>query len=128
MAANDAYEWLSLIDISGPFLAPPILDAAFPQGLDGLEGTKKRVIRQAYEEWVEAIDADDDDNVEEAEAENNARNTFVSDVCTLSRNYGEQRRAAYNSNFETETEKKNDSLRQHQLLSRCCFFLVRIRS
>ena len=42
MAATDAHEWLSLIDITGPFLAPPVLDAAFPQGLDGLEGTKNR--------------------------------------------------------------------------------------
>lgn len=26
-------EWLSLIDISGPFLAEPVLKDAFPQGL-----------------------------------------------------------------------------------------------
>ena len=63
MAATDAHEWLSLIDITGPFLAPPVLDAAFPQGLDGLEGTKKTATRQAYEEWVEAIDAQDDDSM-----------------------------------------------------------------
>ena len=63
MAASDAHEWLSLIDISGPFLAPPVLDSAFPQGLDGLEGAKKTAIRQDYEEWVEAIDADDDDSL-----------------------------------------------------------------
>lgn len=63
MAANDEHEWLSLIDISGPFLAPPVLDVAFPQGLDGLEGSKKTTIRQTYEEWVEAIDADDDDSL-----------------------------------------------------------------
>ncbi|MDA0892712.1 MAG: hypothetical protein O3C15_10395, partial [Proteobacteria bacterium] len=63
MAAIDAHEWLSLIDISGPFLAPPVLDDKFPQGFDGLEGKKKTEIRQAYEEWVEAID-DDDPEVE----------------------------------------------------------------
>ena len=63
MAVNDAHEWLSLIDISGPFLAPPVLDVAFPQGLDGLEGAKKTAIRQDYEEWVEAIDEDDDQSL-----------------------------------------------------------------
>ena len=63
MAVNDAHEWLSLIDISGPFLAPPVLDVAFPQGLDGLDGSKKTTIRQDYEEWVEAIDEDDDQSL-----------------------------------------------------------------
>ena len=63
MAATDAHEWLSLIDISGPFLAPPVLDVAFPQGLDGLDGSKKTTIRQDYEEWVEAIDEDDDQSL-----------------------------------------------------------------
>jgi hypothetical protein len=54
-------EWLSLIDISGPFLAEPVLKDAFPQGLDGLDSTKRRTARQAYDEWREALDLDDPD-------------------------------------------------------------------
>jgi hypothetical protein len=52
-------DWLSLIDISGPFLAVPVLKEAFPQGLEGLEGTKRKRLRQAYEEWREALEQDD---------------------------------------------------------------------
>ncbi|WP_019561457.1 hypothetical protein [Caldimonas manganoxidans] len=29
------HDWLSLIEISGPFLAVPVLKEAFPQGLEG---------------------------------------------------------------------------------------------
>jgi hypothetical protein len=31
------HEWLSLIEISGPFLAVPVLKEAFPQGLEELD-------------------------------------------------------------------------------------------
>ena len=54
-------EWLSLIDISGPFLAEPVLEDAFPQGLEGLDSAKKTTVRQAYDEWREALDLDDPD-------------------------------------------------------------------
>ncbi len=54
-------DWLSLIDISGPFLAEPVLKDAFPQGLEGLDSSKKTMVRQAYDEWREAIDFDDPD-------------------------------------------------------------------
>lgn len=54
-------EWLSLIDVSGPFLAEPVLKDAFPQGLEGLDAEKKRTVRQAYDEWREALDLDDPD-------------------------------------------------------------------
>ncbi|MFZ0508668.1 MAG: hypothetical protein WBD78_03140 [Methylocella sp.] len=54
-------EWLSLIDISGPFLAEPVLNDAFPQGLEGLDSAKRRMVRQAYDEWREALDLDDPD-------------------------------------------------------------------
>lgn len=54
-------EWLSLIEVSGPFLAEPVLKDAFPQGLEGLNGAKKKLVRQAYDEWREAIDLDDPD-------------------------------------------------------------------
>ena len=45
------HEWLSLIEISGPFLAVPVLNEAFPQGLEVLDGIKKKRIRQAYEKY-----------------------------------------------------------------------------
>ena len=54
-------EWLSLIDISGPFLAEPVLKDSFPQGLEGLDSAKKTTVRQAYDEWREALDLDDPD-------------------------------------------------------------------
>lgn len=54
-------EWLSLIDISGPFLAELVLRDAFPQGLEGLDAAKRRTTRQAYDEWREALDLDDPD-------------------------------------------------------------------
>lgn len=52
-------EWLGLIDVSGPFLAEPVLKDAFPQGFEGLDAAKKRMVRQAYDEWREALDLDD---------------------------------------------------------------------
>ena len=55
-------EWLSLIDISGPFLAEPVLKQAFPQGLEQADPVTRKHVRQAYDEWREAIDADDPDS------------------------------------------------------------------
>jgi hypothetical protein len=52
-------DWLSLIEISGPFLAVPVLKEAFPQGLEELDGTKRKRLRQAYEEWREALELED---------------------------------------------------------------------
>ncbi len=54
-------EWLSLIEVSGPFLAEPILKDAFPQGLEGLDSTRRKTARQAYDEWREAVELDDPD-------------------------------------------------------------------
>lgn len=60
MSTTSLHErWLSLIEISGPFLAVPILKETFPQGLEELESIKRKRLRQAYEEWREALDADD---------------------------------------------------------------------
>ena len=53
------HEWLSLIEISGPFLAVPVLKEAFPQGLEELDATKRKRLRQAYDEWREALETDD---------------------------------------------------------------------
>jgi len=52
-------EWLSLIEISGPFLAIPVLKEVFPQGLEELDGIKRKRLRQAYDEWREAWETDD---------------------------------------------------------------------
>lgn len=56
-------EWLSLIEVSGPFLAEPILKDAFPQGLEKIDPFKKKQFRQTYEEWREVIDSHDEDIV-----------------------------------------------------------------
>lgn len=53
------HEWLSLIEISGPFLAVPVLKEAFPQGLEELDAPKRKRLRQAYDEWREALETDD---------------------------------------------------------------------
>jgi hypothetical protein len=53
------HNWLSLIEISGPFLAVPVLKEAFPQGLEELDGSKRKRLRQAYDEWQEALETDD---------------------------------------------------------------------
>jgi len=52
-------EWLSLIEISGPFLAVPVLKEVFPQGLEELDALKRKRLRQAYDEWREAQETDD---------------------------------------------------------------------
>lgn len=52
-------EWLSLIDISGPFLAEPVLKDTFPQGLEEIDASKRKLLRQAYDEWREAQELDD---------------------------------------------------------------------
>lgn len=52
-------DWLSLIEISGPFLAVPVLKEAFPQGLEELDGIKRKRLRQGYEEWREALELED---------------------------------------------------------------------
>ena len=46
-------EWLSLVEASGPFLSLPVLDAAFPQGLDDHDPEVTRALRLAYEEWAD---------------------------------------------------------------------------
>ncbi|MBX3691728.1 type IIL restriction-modification enzyme MmeI [Dokdonella sp.] len=56
---NHHHEWLSLIEISGPFLAVPVLKEAFPQGLEELDAAKRKRLRQAYDEWRDAQETDD---------------------------------------------------------------------
>ena len=60
MSADDIHhDWLKLIEISGPFLAVPVLKEVFPTGLEGLDGLKRKRLRQAYEEWREALETGD---------------------------------------------------------------------
>ncbi|MCC6602227.1 MAG: restriction endonuclease [Anaerolineae bacterium] len=46
-------EWLSLMEISGPFLSMPVLLEAFPQGLDADDPDHVQQLRAAYEEWAD---------------------------------------------------------------------------
>lgn len=53
------YDWLNLIEISGPFLAVPVLRSVFPQGFERLDTARASRLRSAYEEWRDAIDGED---------------------------------------------------------------------
>ncbi|MEI7768650.1 MAG: hypothetical protein WCI67_01615, partial [Chloroflexales bacterium] len=44
-------EWLSLVEVSGPFLSMPVLLRVFPQGLDAHDPEVSRGVRRALEEW-----------------------------------------------------------------------------
>ena len=44
-------DWLSLVEVSGPFVSLPVLMRAFPQGLDPRDPVQAKVLRAAYEEW-----------------------------------------------------------------------------
>ena len=46
-------EWLTLIEVSGPFLSVPVLERVFPHGLDAHDPDHTRVLKLAYEEWEE---------------------------------------------------------------------------
>ena len=60
-ASDQHYEWFNLIEIAGPFLAIPVLQQVFPQGLDGLATNDRQRLRQAYEEWVEVVENKESD-------------------------------------------------------------------
>lgn len=55
------HEWLNLLEVSGPFLAVPVLREVFPQGLEELDASRAKRLRIAYEEWRDAVDGDDAD-------------------------------------------------------------------
>lgn len=57
--SNHHHDWLALVEISGPFLAVPVLKETFPQGLEELDAAKRKRLRQAYDEWREALETDD---------------------------------------------------------------------
>ena len=49
-AAFEHKEWLSLIDVSGPFLTMPVLNEYLPDGLDALDKDVVASLRLAYAE------------------------------------------------------------------------------
>ena len=55
------HEWLNLLEVSGPFLAVPVLREVFPQGLEELDASRAKRLRSAYEEWRDAVDDEDAD-------------------------------------------------------------------
>ena len=44
-------EWLSLIEVSGPFLSVPVLERVFPHGLDAHDAEQSRLLKLAFDEW-----------------------------------------------------------------------------
>ena len=56
--SND-HEWLNLVEVSGPFLAVPVLRDVFPQDLEALPSGRPQRLRRTYEEWRDAVDMDD---------------------------------------------------------------------
>jgi hypothetical protein len=50
-------DWLSLVEVSGPFVSLPVLLKAFPQGLDARDPAQAKELRAAYQEWQDKPDA-----------------------------------------------------------------------
>ncbi|MCG3142463.1 MAG: hypothetical protein HDKAJFGB_03931 [Anaerolineae bacterium] len=44
-------DWLSLVEVSGPFVSLPVLQKVFPQGLEGRDPAQAKALRATYEEW-----------------------------------------------------------------------------
>ena len=44
-------EWLSLVEVSGPFLSMPVLLEAFRDGLEAHDPDHHRLLRLAHGEW-----------------------------------------------------------------------------
>ncbi|MBX9794208.1 MAG: ATP phosphoribosyltransferase regulatory subunit, partial [Burkholderiaceae bacterium] len=44
-------DWLSLVEVSGPFVSLPVLKRAFPQGLDARDPVQAKALREAFEDW-----------------------------------------------------------------------------
>lgn len=53
---SGTHDWISLLDISGPFLSLTSLGKAFPMGLETLEKGLRQQFQLAYEEWYEQTD------------------------------------------------------------------------
>lgn len=44
-------DWLSLVEVSGPFVSLPVLMRAFQQGLDARDPVQAKALRDAFEDW-----------------------------------------------------------------------------
>jgi hypothetical protein len=44
-------DWLSLTEVSGPFVSLPVLMRAFPHGLEPRDPSQAKALRTAYEDW-----------------------------------------------------------------------------
>lgn len=44
-------DWLSLVEVSGPFVSLPVLQRVFSEGLPRLEPSVSKTLRSLYEEW-----------------------------------------------------------------------------
>jgi hypothetical protein len=44
-------DWLSLVEVSGPFVSLPVLTRVFPQGLEPRDPVQAKSLREAYAEW-----------------------------------------------------------------------------
>jgi hypothetical protein len=53
-ASRHHADWLSLVEVSGPFVSLPVLLKTFPQGLDPRDQAKAKALRAAYEDWHKA--------------------------------------------------------------------------
>jgi hypothetical protein len=53
---SEPVAWLSLLDISGPFLVGAVLEQAYPQGLEKIETPRRQRLRAAYYEWIDAVE------------------------------------------------------------------------
>lgn len=52
--ASRQLEWLDLLEISGPFLSPPVINRVFPQGLDVLDTDPAAKLRLARDDWADS--------------------------------------------------------------------------
>ena len=50
-ASRHHADWLSLVEVSGPFVSLPVLLRAFSQGLEPRDAVQAKALRAAYEEW-----------------------------------------------------------------------------
>lgn len=50
-ASRHHADWLSLVEISGPFVSLPVLLRVFSQGLEPRDPTQAKALRAAYDEW-----------------------------------------------------------------------------
>ena len=60
MSLERHIEWLSLIEVRGSFLAVSALDKAMPQGIEIMQSVHRRRLRNAYEEWCEVVDEENE--------------------------------------------------------------------